>query len=112
MLSAPENVAEPITNPLHMVQDAVRAAKAAGLPYIMRKPVKTYAPVLVYRTPEDYVATTLPPMAAFTPLWPIVWSPVFPKHWLQSLFGDGRGEAPLQGVDTQRSLFLQGKRGR
>lgn len=81
MLSAPTGGGAVDANPMAVVQAAILAAKAAGHPFTTPAPPKVYFPVVVYRTPADYMATTIPPMAAFQPLWPQAWPRASPVNW-------------------------------
>mmetsp|Transcript_31799 Transcript_31799/g.94527 ORF Transcript_31799/g.94527 Transcript_31799/m.94527 type:complete len:137 (+) Transcript_31799:2184-2594(+) len=67
MLSAPMAGGSPPINPRAIVQAALDAAKAAGMPITTAAPLPVYFPVLVYRVHQDAVATTIPPYGVFVP---------------------------------------------
>lgn len=67
MLSAPMAGGSPPINPRAIVQAALDAAKAAGMPITTAAPLPVYFPVLVYRVHQDATATTIPPYGVFVP---------------------------------------------
>mmetsp|Transcript_2529 Transcript_2529/g.7476 ORF Transcript_2529/g.7476 Transcript_2529/m.7476 type:complete len:379 (-) Transcript_2529:101-1237(-) len=81
MLSAPLGGDSPPPNPMAIVQAAILAAAAAGHPFTTPAPPKTYYPVVMYRTPADYLATTLPPMTPYQYVWPQAWPGSVPMYW-------------------------------
>lgn len=89
MLSAPSGVNEPPPNPMAVVQAAILAAAAAGHPFTTPPAPKIYFPVVIYRTPADYLATTIPPMMPYQPVWPQAWPQGQPVHWPDYTSADG-----------------------
>jgi len=85
MVSAPDGRAPDPPQSAEAVLEAARLkAAAAGHPYSTSPAPKKYTPVVVYRTPGDYAATTIPPLESFEPAWPVAW-----KHQT-SIFGADR----------------------
>lgn len=81
MLSAPTGVAGPTPNPMAVVQAAILAAKENGHPFPAVPPPKIYIPVVMYRPPSDYAATTLAPMPSYQNVWPDAVPQDGPVNW-------------------------------
>lgn len=64
MLSAPAPWPMPTINPFAIAEAAANAAKAAGWTLAKPAPPKSYIPVIIYRSPDDYAFTTGPPIPA------------------------------------------------
>merc|ERR1719281_1782706 len=64
MLLAPMPIPVPTLNPYAVAQAAMNAAKAAGWVIGTPPPPKGYFPVIMYRSPGDYIFTPGPPPSA------------------------------------------------
>lgn len=115
MVSAPNGAGMPTQNPYAIVQAAIEAAKAAGFPYTTLPPPRHFFPLVVYRTPADYLATTLPPMPDFVSMWPSSWADsgpakfpseeqpgVPPAALVQTAAVTPRRQTPLLGLQRKR----------
>merc|ERR1719253_1330631 len=86
MLIAPAPYAMPTINPYAVAQAAMEAAKKAGWAIGTPPPPKSWDPVIMYRTPTDYMFTPGPPPAMLA-------APIPPgMGFLQKAQKDGTGK--------------------